>query len=345
MPRPKSGPFRALQIAAVVIVMTRSAPAFTQSSPSDDRFHEGKALMDQGHVAEACAKFEESVALVRRGGALLNLAVCRETEGRNATALRLFEEARALALADGRADRVELADEKIKDVRSRLSWLTVELPPGVLPLELAIRCDGERMTEATWGAPTAVDPGPHTVVATAPGRVSFRAVTVVGDTGDRQTVQVPALAVDPSTLSATAPPQPDLSPPPPAWRKPLAWTAVGVGTAGAIAGGIFGVAALVESHASKSQCLSDDVCSEGGFERNRAAHTDASIANVAIPVGLVAFGAGLSLLLTSRSAASSSQKAAAAGKPHGAAGARVVFTGAVPSVAPNAASLGMQGVW
>src|SRR5262245_26834322 len=60
---------------------------------SDQLFYEGNRLMAQGDVAEACERFERSLLLLRRGGTLLNLALCREAAGGIGVAAQLFQEA------------------------------------------------------------------------------------------------------------------------------------------------------------------------------------------------------------------------------------------------------------
>src|SRR6185437_420987 len=109
-----------LRRAAVALTLLAASSAPAQTTPSDIAFFEGKALMEQGRTAEACEKFTASLALERRGGVLLNLAVCREKQGRYATALTLFHEARERASKDGRPDRVALAEEHIATVEKRV---------------------------------------------------------------------------------------------------------------------------------------------------------------------------------------------------------------------------------
>lgn len=94
---------------------------------SDKLFYEGTALMEKGSVAEACKKFEQSLVLLRRGGTLLNLALCREALGEVTIALTLFEDARDFAERDGRTDRREVAEQHIAALRARLA------PPPVTP--------------------------------------------------------------------------------------------------------------------------------------------------------------------------------------------------------------------
>jgi hypothetical protein len=347
MPRPKSWPGRALGTLAAFVVVTSSLPTRAQPSPSDDLFHEGRALMEEGHVAEACRSFAASVALLRRGGALLNLAVCREMEGRNATALLLLEQARDLALKDGRVDRVALAEDHIHDLRSRLSWLTVRPAPGPAPPGLAIECDGEKVAGATWGAPRAVDPGMHTVVATAPGHLLFRATVVVGPAGDQQTVEVLPLVDERMADAPRAAPREVLvaSAVAPSWKKPVGWAAMGIGVAAVSVGGVLGVQSVADSNASKAECLSNNVCGAAGYQKNQAAHIEANVADVTIPAGLVAAGAGLYLLLTSRSAAAppgaASESANRRREPH--AGLRL--TGLAAWVTPGTARISVESIW
>src|SRR5260370_9884027 len=55
-------------------------------------FERGKRLIEQGRTAEACAAFAESERLDPAGGTLLRLALCREAEGKLASAWLAFTE-------------------------------------------------------------------------------------------------------------------------------------------------------------------------------------------------------------------------------------------------------------
>jgi tetratricopeptide (TPR) repeat protein len=277
-----------------------AAPAAAEPTPeqreADEQFQQGKALMEQGAVREACAKFARSLEILRRGGTLLNLAVCRQKEGRRATALVLFQDALAAAAADGRADREEIARRGIEEVRAKLSWLTVSLAPGAEVPGLVVTRDGAPLDRAAWGAITPVDPGPHAVVATAPGRVKFEATVDVGPEGDRKVIEIPVLATprldSPPPDAPRAPPPP----PPPAWKLPLGISAIGVGAVGLGVGGVFGVKAILDSHESKRLCPERRCTTDPGIEKNQSARTAATIANVALPVGAIVAGAGIFLL-------------------------------------------------
>jgi hypothetical protein len=264
--------------------------------------------MDQGRTADACEKFAESLTLERRGGVLLNLAVCREQQGRYATALSLFHEARERASKDGRADRVALAEEHLAMVRKRVSWLRVQVPASADAIALEVRCDQDLLPRESWGALRAVDPGPHTISAVAPGRPRFEAVVVVGPEGDSRTVEISrSVAVAeipaPSALATSAreAAAPRLVPSRPrpvhAWSTPVGAAITGVGVAVAITGAAFGVKAIFDIRDSDASCPHDGCTTAAAFRDNQDAHTAAHVADIAVPTGLAVASAGLFLLL------------------------------------------------
>jgi hypothetical protein len=308
--------------------------------------------MEGGRVAEACQKFSDSLALERRGGTLLNLAVCREAEGRYATALGFFEEAREVALKEGRAGRVALADHHLALVRSKLSWLTVRLGQEATVPSLAIVCDNEEIPAEAWGKPRAVDAGQHTIIASAPGRLPFRITIVAGPAGDNQTVEIPALGYDalsaPNAIaavsSAAGPPKlvdaPHGGAASTTWRVPVGWTAIGVGVVTLALGGAEGVSAIVGSRQSRSACPGT-MCPDPAYRENQSAITDADIADVTIPLGVVAAAAGIYFLVASRS----SKTTTGTTLPLLEARPDPLPANVVASVGPGGASILWRGVW
>ena len=360
-------PRRAPGWLVAAAIATHTLHALAQSTPSDDLFIQGRALMEQGRTRDACEKFAESLALERRGGTLLNLAVCRDKEGRRATALRLLYEARERATRDRRPERIALADELIAKVLPQLSWLEVRLASGDAPPDLVVQRDGEDLPRGRWGALEAVDPGPHTVTAMVPGRAHFEATVIVGEAGDTQLIEIPAPSeelwrskrqsppgdgparwvLSPSAASTQADPvQPTPgaathsfsaayapAPPsaPPAWLRPVGWTSAGLGVAAAATGSVFGVLAIRNIAASDPLCGHDVCTTRAAFQQNQDAHVDARVADVAIPVGLAAAAAGLYLLL---------RPPARGDRPE-----RSGLLPTAPEVALSVASGALRGVW
>ena len=329
-------------ILLFLMIVTCTRPAAAQPGDADVLFQQGKALLERGLVDEACQKLTDSLARARRGGTLLNLAVCREKQGRIATALRLFEEARTRAGSDGRADREELAREHVDALRPRLSWLTVELAPGADVPGLVVRRDDAELPRQSWGVIEAVDPGEHTVTAAAPGRASFEVRERVDADDARIVVTIPLLAPAlerPSPAAAPEPPSRATTPVPPsrapapeparrgapAWKVPLGIGALVVGAAGVVAGAALGTEAILDSNASKQLCPANRCTTDEGFAKNQHARTAATGSDIAFPAGLLVAGAGTWLLISARVSA---------------AGMRLL-----PTVGPGAAGLSLRGAW
>ncbi len=109
--------------ATLLIAQLARAEPPSSRADADRLFEEGRSLMAQGSVAEACARFSESFQRLPRPGTELNLAVCLEQQGASIAAVRHFRRALAAAVRDGRSDRQEIA-------RSRLAALQPKLAAG-----------------------------------------------------------------------------------------------------------------------------------------------------------------------------------------------------------------------
>lgn len=213
--------------AAIVALLLRAAsgraaePA-SSTTESDELFYEGNTLMTEGKVGEACEKFGRSLALVRRGGTLLNLALCREAAGDLVTAFALFEEALDVAGHDGRAARAETARQHLHDLRARLAWITVTVPAAAALPALEIRIDDALLPPEKWAAPVPLLPGKHVIAASAPGKQRFEFRMTGAKAGEPLSVEIPVLqgaAGDaPPRSVVVAPrdlgPAPDTAPPP-----------------------------------------------------------------------------------------------------------------------------------
>src|SRR5262249_31988368 len=107
-------------------------------------FVEAKELMNAGQTAEACEKLEASLALDPGGGTLMQLAYCREVEGKLARSHARYQEALALAEREGNVRRVALAREHLAALGPRLGRMEIRVGPGVRALAgLEIRRDGQ----------------------------------------------------------------------------------------------------------------------------------------------------------------------------------------------------------
>src|SRR5690606_2546748 len=154
-------------------------------------FRQARQLMAEERYVEACPKFAESQRLDPGGGTLLNLAVCHEQQGKLASAWAEYQEALAQARAEGREDRISLAQERIDEIEAKLARLTVTVE-GRPPAGIAVVVNGTPLGAAGWGAPMPVDAGTVRIEASAPGREPFSEEVEVSD-GQALSLSIPVL--------------------------------------------------------------------------------------------------------------------------------------------------------
>src|SRR5262249_16693409 len=83
--------------AIALAITVGASPARAQSPEADVLFREGKKLLKDGQIAEACEKLDASERLQSTVGTLLNLADCRERNHQLATAWATFRKAAVAA--------------------------------------------------------------------------------------------------------------------------------------------------------------------------------------------------------------------------------------------------------
>jgi hypothetical protein len=288
-----------------------AAEARAQGAPdlaaAEALFDEGKRLMEGGRFDEACPKLAVSIRLDVGLGAMLYLAECHVHLGRTASAWGQFREAAALA-ANRHDAREGLARERAAQLEPHLSRLVVAVS-GAGASPVVVRRDGELLDPAIWATPVPVDPGVHTVEASAPGKIPFRAEVTVGADGATSTVAVPPLE-DPPSLELHAP---AASPPvveptervsPPAPRPPFgvqraaSLGALGLGVAGMILGTYWSLEAKSLLDESNDGHCRGNLCDATGVQARHDAGQDADFATAAFSVGGVALAAGAVLWLT-----------------------------------------------
>src|SRR5437899_2884511 len=87
---------------------------------AEQLFDDGRALLEAKRYPEACAKLAESQRLDPGGGTLLNLGICRELEGKTASAWAVLRDALGQAVSDKRSDREEVARAHLARLEPRL---------------------------------------------------------------------------------------------------------------------------------------------------------------------------------------------------------------------------------
>lgn len=306
---------RSIAVAAVIAGALSFTTAGAQPTAAEQRaeelFRAGRALLDQGKAAEACPKFEESQRLDPGLGTLLNLADCYERTERLASALVAFRSAEEQARALGEKKREQAATDRARSLEARVSRVTITLAPGDRPDGFTVRRNGVPVGAIDLGRPVAVDPGPVTIEATAPGNWQpFEKTVTITTARTVVPVDVPMLEPAGPAVDPGLPPAPEVGPrtttlDPGRGRRRLAYIAGGVGVA-ALGGGIaIGFVAKGRwQDAIDAHCVMSDPknCSTVGVEEADQARRLGNIGTIVGGVGVVAIAAGAVLWLTAPSA-------------------------------------------
>jgi hypothetical protein len=288
-------------------------------------FQEGRALMAQDRLTEACARFTESERLDPKLGTLLNAAVCHERKGMTATAWGEFTRALVEARHIGQSEREQFAAKHLSLLAPKLSLLTVACDEPALGEQ--VQLDGIEMDASVTGPAIPVDPGEHIAIATAKGRLTWRGSVVVDGSAGVHSIHIPKLAEEPGAAdddtakeeSATPASTVHEEPPPPtppeattnAAPPPLsiapsvktgsgptmAWVASGVGLAAFATSAYFGIHAFSLKHDAQNECQGD-ACTQTGLDLFDDARHSANISSVAFLVGAAAGGLAVYFLLS-----------------------------------------------
>ncbi len=173
------------------------SPALAQSPTAERLFNEGVALSEQGKFAEACARFEESLARdARQLGAMLQLGRCNREQGKIATAMKYYQAARQQAIEARKVRSRDEAEQHIRELEADVPRLRFVRERDAYPGEKLLLDDNVvSLTEQLTP-----DPGTHTVTLTAPGRLPYETKLQIA-AGERRDVTLPALDVPKNQLT------------------------------------------------------------------------------------------------------------------------------------------------
>lgn len=286
-------------LVAMLLFVPRIARA-NDPAAAQSLFDEGKKLMAQDRYAEACPKLEESQRLDPAGGTLLHLALCREKEGRIATAWALYQDALAQAKRDNRRDRARAAQERIDALGPRLPRLRVRVAPANRRASgFTLVRDDLPVGEAQWGDALPIDPGRHELHARADKKKPWSFAIDIPARPGEVTIEVPELEPEPQPTSDTqrAPGPRILEAKEGDGQRTIGIVAAGAGVVGIGLGTVFGLLSKSKHDEADRECKPPDykLCSAAGVDAGRAATTDGTASTIAFVVGgaLVAGGAAL----------------------------------------------------
>jgi serine/threonine-protein kinase len=279
--------------AAALLVSTGAVADVSPTDAAAARalFDEGRQLVAQGKAFEACPKFEESQKLDPGMGTLFNLGDCYERIGRTASAWATFLQVATQAKAAAQSERESVARKRADSLAPKLSKLAIVVPSESEVQGLQVSRDGVVIGRGTWGSAVPVDPGVHSVVATAPGHKRWSATVKISQEGGQERVTVPALEpgegampvpvpvpVPAAAASAQAPPPKGPAAPPPKPPEPakppssgktqrvIGFVVGGAGLATVGIGTYFGIRSRGKLDDSKKFCDGEECWDQAGVD-------------------------------------------------------------------------------
>ncbi|HEX6764540.1 MAG TPA: tetratricopeptide repeat protein [Polyangiaceae bacterium] len=296
-----------LLVSAIAVVATQAVAQSSDPATAEALFDAGRAAFESGDYDSACAKFAESHRLDPAAGTVINLAACNEQRGRLASAWENWREALSMLRSDD--ERRPSVEKRKAELEARVPRLEVHLAPGTPPGVVVSR-DGVALGSAALGLPLPIDPGPHRIEVTAPGRV-VRAYDVKAEEG-----RSVALVVEPGAAlpgqGVTAPPtssqgasksepRKDSGP---STTRIVGYGAAGLGVVAIGVGAATGLLALDRKQTIVDTCDKQGdryVCPNEGVDAADSGKTLATVSTVATISGLALAATGLVLVLTSTS--------------------------------------------
>lgn len=262
-----------------MLVVAMTARVHAQTPEAEVLFREGKRLLEDGDIEEACQKFEASERIAPENGTELNLADCWERIGRTASAWAMFVKAAGSAKREDRAAEARRRAALLKD---KLVHLTIEVPEDVELEELEITRNDQVVDRELWNEAVPVDPDSYTITARAPKHLEW-STTITVKSKDKVVV-VRKLARAARKRDA----EPEETPGRPNRNRGLA-IGLAIGGAGAI-----GIATGFAFHSKGLQDDSDAICPTtkcgdvGAVDLNRRARLEGWVANIGWGLGAAA---------------------------------------------------------
>jgi hypothetical protein len=289
--------------ALVVVAPDAHAQEATTTGTATVLFDEAVALMERGKYAEACPKLARSNELSPNGGTLFALAECYERSGKLASAWITYKEAAIRAGAAKRADAERRATDSADRLAPSVSKLTVQVPAPAAIDGLTIELDGRAVARAEWGVATPIDPGPHKLRISAPGRLPATRDVVFDRVAAQKTVSIPTLELAPVVAPLAAPQPPsegEEGPPRGGTQRVLGLVVAGVGLAGLAVGTVFGLQASSKNDDAGAHCRGN-LCDAEGIRLDKQGRDDATISTISFIAGGVLAAGGLVIILTAPS--------------------------------------------
>lgn len=292
-------------------------PAIAIAAPSTADRETARALVIDGRAKLVAKDYEGARKAFKAAHDIMGVPTTGLDLAKAQDALGLLIEARSTALDVTRIPHKPSEPEAFTDARAAAAALaerlSARIPAVVISLKgidakvtPSVTIDGEALNLSLLALPRKINPGGHTIEASAPGyETERRAVTLKeGETAPLEITLAPSVAVRPTPPKGTSAPPPD--PPVARGSSGQRIAAIAVGGAGIVGlgvGAVFGGMAISRNNASKADghCDAQSFCDATGKELRLGSYQAATISTVSLVIGSAALAGGVVLILTAPS--------------------------------------------
>lgn len=272
---------------------------------------EGIKLADAGNCEAAVEKLQRAEALYHAPTILGRLGECQVTLGRIVEGTenlnRVVREPLPSTAPEAFLKARERAQGVLDGALPKIAKLKIIVSPNVEGL--VVKVSDKPVPSALIGAERPTDPGTHTVVAEAPGHAPAQAEVTLKE-GGRESVNLTLTPLPEEAAPATPATPQDAAPaaPGPAATpadagaggsdKTLAYTLLGIGGVGIVAGGVTGFLAMSRKGDLDDKCETPSTCPDSAQDTIDSAKSMALISTIGFGVGIASAAVGTFLLLS-----------------------------------------------
>ncbi|MFO0619633.1 MAG: hypothetical protein U0414_44025 [Polyangiaceae bacterium] len=262
-------------------------------------FREGVSLMAAEDWAGALAKFQRVARVKVNAPVAFNMAECEEHLGKWVSALGNYRLASAKA-ADGSAPEVAAhVDERIAALEKKLPHLAVKKKEPTPNPKAHVELDGVELQPTQLDKPMAVDPGERVVTVVVSGKTaSTKKIKLAEGASESVEVAIPAPAEPPGGGGGAGGGEPTPRSTGPSVPGVVLTT---IGAATSVVGIVFIGLRQKAIGDLDTLCGGDDTCPKSAESTYDEGRTFTGVAEVTIPVGVIALTTGIVLLATKKS--------------------------------------------
>ncbi len=299
--------------AALAAGASLQAATAAQKKTAGDRFVAGMKAFDASDYDGALTAFEESYGAVASPNSHLMIARTLVKLNRLGEAYEEFDKTQREAAEDAKIDKkYEKAGKSAADerdaLRPKIALITVQVSGAGSGDKLTVA--GRQIDQADWANPIPVDPGSVIVVLqSAGGKTTQKGIDATA--GGTATVQIGEAAATPETGAAGGTETKAEASTSGINKRTLAYVAGGVGAAGLITFGVFGILDNSKYNSLKKDCPGGS-CPASKKSEADTGKTYQTVANVGLVVGIVGLAGGATLYFLSTRDAKKDEGASAA---------------------------------